>query len=186
MYPALIVTIVVVLILLVYVLGTYNRLVNLRNTITESWRNVDTELQRRYDLIPNLVETVKGYAAHERGVFEEVTKARAAAVHSTGRPDSQGRDENVLVRALGRLFAVVEGYPELKASRNFLHLQDELVNTEDRIQAARRFFNGNVRTLNNKVQMFPSSIVASVAGFPAAEYFEVESVNVRRAPEVRR
>jgi LemA protein len=173
------------LIVLAYFLGAYNRLVNLTNTVTESWRNVDTELQRRYELIPNLVETVKGYAAHERAVFEEVTRARSAAVHSRGSPDLQARDENVLVRALGKLFAVVEGYPQLKASENFLHLQEELVNTEDRIQAARRFYNGNVRTFNNLVQMFPSRMVASMLGFKPAEYFEIESITVRRAPEVR-
>ena len=180
----LIVVGVVVLLLLVYVFGTYNRLVNLRNTITESWRDVDAELQRRYDLIPNLVETVKGYAAHEREVFEEVARARSTAVNSKGSPDSQAVDENVLIRALGRLFAVVEGYPELKASRNFLHLQEELVNTEDRIQAARRFYNGNVRTFNNAVQMFPSRLIASAGGFQPAEYFEIESVAVRQPPRV--
>ena len=180
----LIIIAVPALIVLVFVFGTYNRLITLRNTITESWRNVDTELQRRYDLIPNLVETVKGYATHERGVFEEVAKARSAAVNSRGTPNTQAGDENVLVRALGGLFAVVEGYPDLKASRNFLHLQEELVNTEDRIQAARRFYNGNVRALNNKVQMFPSNIIASMFGFKLAEYFEVESLAVRRAPDV--
>ena len=174
-----------VLIILVFILGTYNRLVNLRNTVTESWKNVDTELQRRYDLIPNLVETVKGYAAHERQVFEEVTKARSVAVESHGSPEKQAADEKVLVRALGGLFAVAENYPDLKASENFLHLQEELVHTEDRIQAARRFYNGNVRTLNNKVQMFPSNVVASWFGFRTAEYFEVESVDVRRAPSVK-
>jgi LemA protein len=175
---------IVVVVLLVFVFGTYNRLVSLRNMIAESWRNVDTELQRRYNLIPNLVETVKGYAKHEREVFEQVTKARATAVASKGDPESQARDENVLVRALGRLFAVVEGYPDLKASQNFLQLQDELVNTEDRIQASRRFYNGNVRTFNNKVQMFPSNVIASMFGFIPAEYFEIESVSVREAPKV--
>ena len=176
---------VVVLVILVFVFGTYNRLVSLRNMIAESWRNVDTELQRRYDLIPNLVQTVKGYAKHEREVFENVTKARAQAANSTGDPESQARDENVLVRALGRLFAVVEGYPELKAAQNFLHLQEELVNTEDRIQAARRFYNGNVRTFNNKVQMFPSNLIASAFGFATEEYFEIESISVRKAPNVK-
>jgi LemA protein len=175
---------VVLFLLLVFVFGTYNRLINLRNTITESWRDVDVELQRRYNLIPNLVETVKGYAAHERGVFEEVARARATAVNSKGSPDSQAADENVLIRALGRLFAVIEGYPELKASQNFLHLQEELVNTEDRIQAARRFYNGNVRAFNNCVQMFLSSIIASAGGFQPAEYFEIESVAVRQPPPV--
>ena len=175
---------VVLLILLIFIFGTYNRLINLRNTITESWRNVDTELQRRYDLIPNLVEAVKGYARHEKEVFEEVTRARAVAVDSRGTPDSQAHDENVLVGALGRLFAVVEGYPDLKASRNFLHLQDELVNTEDRIQASRRFYNGNVRTFNNKVQMFPSNLIASAGGFTPADYFEIKNLDVRSAVRV--
>ena len=169
---------------LLWFFGTYNRMVSLRNSIAESWRNIDTELQRRYDLIPNLVETVKGYAAHEKQVFEEVTKARAKAVDSHGSPNEQAADEKTLVRALGGLFAVAEAYPELKASQNFLKLQNELINTEDRIQAARRFYNANVRALNNKVEMFPSSIVASMMGFKQAEYFEVESVSVRAHPGV--
>ena len=173
-----------VLIIFIFIFGTYNRLINLRNTITESWKNVDTELQRRYDLIPNLVETVKGYAAHEKAVFEEIAKARSQALSSRGTPEQQAADEKTLVRALGGLFAVAENYPDLKASENFLHLQEELVHTEDRIQAARRFYNGNVRTLNNKVQMFPSNLIASWFHFEPAEYFEVDSVNVRRAPEV--
>ncbi len=185
MLPALVIIAIIVLIPLLWVIGTYNRLVNLRNTVAESWKNVDTELQRRYDLIPNLVETVKGYAAHERAVFEEVAKARATAVASKGSPASQAADENTLVHALGSLFAVVEGYPELKASQNFLALQGELVNTEDRIQAARRFYNGNVRTLNNLVQMFPSSLIASSGGFRPAEFFEIESVAMRQPAAVR-
>ncbi len=175
---------ILILIPLVWAVGTYNRCVNLRNTVTESWKNVDTELQRRYDLIPNLVETVKGYAAHERAVFEEVAKARAAAVASKGSPGSQAADENVLVRALGGLFAVAESYPQLKASENFLALQQELVNTEDRIQAARRFYNGNVRALNNLVQMFPSSLIASAGNFQVAEFFEIESVAMRQPVSV--
>ena len=174
-----------VLIILVFIFGTYNRLINLRNTVTESWKNVDTELQRRYDLIPNLVETVKGYAAHEEKVFEEIAKARSQAQGSKGTPEQQAADEKTLVRALGGLFAVAENYPDLKASENFLHLQEELVHTEDRIQAARRFYNGNVRTINNKVQMFPSNLIANAFGFTTAEYFEVDSVNVRQAPDLR-
>ena len=180
MIPVLVIFALIVLIPLIWAIGTYNRCVNLRNTLTESWRNVDTELQRRYDLIPNLVETVKGYAAHERAVFEEVARARAAAVASKGSPESQAADENQLVRSLGNLFAVAENYPQLKAAENFLHLQQELVNTEDRIQAARRFYNGNVRTLNNVIQQFPSSIIASAGGFQPGEYFEIESVAVRQ------
>ncbi len=184
MFPALVLLFIIVLLPLLYVIGIYNRLINLRNTVTESWRNVDTELQRRYDLIPNLVETVKGYAAHERAVFEAVAKARATAVASKGSPESQAADENMLVRALGGLFAVVENYPQLKASDNFLHLQEELVNTEDRIQAARRFYNGNVRTLNNLIQMFPSSVIASAGSFAPAEFFEIESIAMRQPVRV--
>jgi LemA protein len=184
MSPALVILFLVVLVPVLYVVGIYNRLVNLRNTAAESWRNVDTELRRRYDLIPNLVETVKGYAAHERGVFEAVAQARAAAVASKGSPGSQAADENTLVHALGNLFAVAESYPQLKASENFLRLQEELINTEDRIQAARRFYNGNVRTLNNLIQMFPSSAIASAGNFAPAEFFEIESVAMRQPVRV--
>ena len=182
--PILLFLFMLFLIPVIYVLATYNRLVNLRNTTTESWRNVDTELQRRYDLIPNLVQTVKGYATHEREVFEEVARARAAAVASKGTPGSQALDENILIQTLGKLLAVVENYPDLKASGNFMHLQEELVNTEDRIQASRRFYNGNVRDYNNKVQMVPSNLVASSFGFRPTEYFEIESLNVRQPIKV--
>ena len=172
---------VVLLIVVLYVIGTYNRCVRLKNLVPESWSNVDTELKRRYDLIPNLVETVKGYAAHERGVLESVVKARATALASTGSPESQARDENALVGTLKSLFAVSEGYPQLKADGNFLHLQKALVETENRIQAARRFYNANVRDLNTITEMFPSSLVAGMAGIQRAEYFETDDVAL---PEV--
>jgi LemA protein len=149
--------------------------------VPESWSNVDTELKRRYDLIPNLVETVKGYAAHERGVLESVVKARAAAIASTGSPESQAHDENALVGTLKSLFAVAEGYPELKADRHFMHLQKELVETENRIQAARRFYNANVRDLNTLTEMFPSSVIASMTGIQRAEYFETDDVALPQA-----
>jgi LemA protein len=151
--------------------------------VKESWSDVDTELKRRYDLIPRLVSTVKGYAAHEKEVLEKVTEARTRALHSTGSPRSQAVDENELVRNLKSLFAVVERYPDLKASGNFLELHRELVNTEDRIQAARRFYNGNVREYNNRVQMFPSTIVASTFNFKEAEFFEIEEME-RAVPAV--
>jgi len=157
----------------------YNGLVRTRNHVRESWAGIDTELKRRYDLIPNLVETVKGYAAHEREVLERVTAARSRAVASTGSPGSQAADENELVGALRQIFALREGYPQLKSDRNFLELQRELVNTEDRIQAARRFYNGNVREYNNRCQMFPSSVIAGAFGFAPGEYFEVEHSGVR-------
>jgi LemA protein len=165
---------------LIWYIGTYNSLVRLRQMIRESWSNVDTELRRRYDLIPNLVETVRGYAKHEREVLERVTQARAAAVASTGSPARQAADENNLIREMRSLLAVVEGYPDLKASQNFLQLQRELVNTEDRIQAARRFFNGNVRDFNTKVLSFPSAIIASAAGMKCEEFFEIEDLGVRQ------
>jgi LemA protein len=163
----------------ILVVANYNALVTLRNLVSNSWANIDTELRRRYDLIPNLVETVKGYAAHERTVLNAVTQARARAVASTGSPASQARDENSLVGTLKSLFAVAERYPNLKASENFLRLQQALVDTEDRIQASRRFYNGNVKDLNTRCEIFPSNIIASLFGFQAAEYFEVESLAIR-------
>jgi len=173
-----------ILIVGIVLIGMYNSLVRGRNHVQESWAGIDTELKRRYDLIPNLVETVKGYAAHEREVFERVVEARTRAVNSTGSPADQARDENVLVGALRGLFALAEGYPDLKASENFLHLQRELVETENRIQAARRFYNANVRDLNDRCQMFPTNMMASMFGFKSAEFFEVESALERAAPTV--
>jgi len=170
---------------LVIVAGLYNMLVRLRNHVRESWANVDTELKRRYDLIPNLVETVRGYATHERAVLENVTKARAAAVASTGRPASQAVDENVLVGALKSIFMVVENYPQLRANQNFLRLQQALVDTEDRIQAARRFYNANVRDYNTRCQVVPSNIIAGMFGFELADFFEIESAIERQAPQAR-
>jgi LemA protein len=169
---------------LIYIIGTYNALVRLRQHVRESWSDIDTELKRRYDLIPNLVETVKGYAVHERETLDAVIEARARAVASTGAPDSQARDEGVLVSTLRQLFAVVEAYPQLKANQNFLHLQEELVITEDRIQATRRFYNGNVRDLNTRVAVFPSNLIASMFSIGAEEFFEVAEA-VRTVRKVR-
>jgi LemA protein len=179
-----VVLLVIALVPLIWLIGTYNGLVRIRQHVRESWSGIDTELKRRYDLIPNLVETVKGYAAHEKAVLEEVTRARQQAVESTGSPASQAKDENVLVGALRHLFAVSEAYPQLKAASNFLHLQRELVNTEDRIQAARRFYNANVRDLNTRIESFPSNIVAGMFGFQRAEFFEVEDAGIRQLPQV--
>jgi len=175
----------IIVLLILWIAFIYNSLVRGRNTCTESWSNVDTELKRRYDLIPNLVETVKGYAKYEREVLEEVTKARNAAASSQGSPESQARDENVLVKNLRQLLAVAENYPDLKASKHFLDLQHELTNTEDRIQRARRFYNGNVRDYNNRVQMFPSNMIARIAHCEEKEFFEIENVMERQAPEVK-
>jgi len=172
---------------LVAILGvvSYNRFVSQKQLIKDSWANIDTELRRRYDLIPNLVETVKGYATHEREVFENVTRARAAAVGATGTPASQAAAEGPLVAALRQLFAVVEAYPDLKANQNFLALQSELGNTEDRLQTARRFYNANVRQYNERVQQFPSTIVARMFHFEEEEFFEVdEALREAGAPQV--
>ena len=164
----------VVALVVIFGILSYNRFVSGRQLIKDSWANIDTELRRRYDLIPNLVETVKGYAAHERGVFEEVTRARAAAVSATGSPAEQAAAEGPFVAALRQLFAVAENYPELKANQNFLALQTELSNTEDRLQTARRFYNANVREFNRRVQSFPSNVVARSFGFKEEQFFEVE------------
>ena len=174
----------VVLLPLIYVIATYNTLVALRNHIRDAWANVDTELKRRYDLIPNLVATVKGYAAHEKEVFERVTQLRTQCMASQGRPEQQAVDENQLVAALQKMLAVVENYPQLKADQHFLKLQEELTNTEDRIQAARRFFNGNVRDYRNKCEMFPSSVIAGMFGFESQDYFNVPP-SVREVPDAQ-
>jgi LemA protein len=175
----------ILLLAVIWVIATYNTLVRLRQHCRESWSGIDTELRRRYDLIPNLLETVKGYAAHERTVLQTVIEARNRAVASTGSPASQARDENVLIAALRQLFAVVERYPDLKASANFLQLQHELANTEDRIQAARRFFNANVRDLNTRIGVFPSNLIASIFSFKEEEFFEIEEAGIRAAPAVK-
>ena len=181
---ALIVVIALVVIIVIWAIATYNGLVRLRNLVQEAWRQVDVELHRRYDLIPNLLETVKGYAAHERAVFDEVTQARAAAANPGAGPAAQARQENVLSQALGRLFAVAEAYPQLRASENFTALQNELTGTEDRIAAGRRYYNANVRTLNTRVETFPPNIIARIFSFKRAEYFEANEPVVRQAPRV--
>jgi len=166
-----------------FVVIQYNQLVGLRNYIRNSWANIDTELKRRYELIPNLVETVKAYAAHEQETLESVTRLRTVCMASDGKPTEQAVDETKLVHGLQRLLVLAENYPELKADDNFLELQTELVNTEDRIQAARRFYNGNVRDYRVKCESFPSNIVASMFGFEREDYFSVEP-SVRNVPNV--
>ena len=182
--PVCVVLFVVVLIPAIWVIVTYNTLVRLRQHVRESWSGIDTVLQRRYDLIPNLVETVKGYAAHESETLEAVIAARNRAAASKGSPASQAADENALVGSLKQLFAVSESYPDLKASENFLALQAELANTEDRIAAARRFYNANVRDINTRIGVFPSNLIASMFGFGVEEFFEIEDASVRVAPRV--
>ena len=177
----------VVLLLLAFI-ASYNRFVRQRNLVQESWRQIDVELRRRHDLIPNLVETVGGYATQERTVLEAVTEARASAVQTMQATASgvaaQAQVETQLGRALGNLFAVAENYPDLKSSQNFLALQQQLAETEDRIAAGRRFYNNNVRALNTRVEAFPSSIVAGMFHFTKADYFEVEDPAVRAPVDV--
>jgi LemA protein len=170
---ALIVIAVIVVLLIIYVIATYNGLISLRNRTDEAFSDIETQLKRRHDLIPNLVETVKGYASHERQTFDSVTQARTNAVNASG-PQASAAAEGMLGQALGRLFAVAEAYPDLKANQNFLQLQNELTDTEDKIQASRRFYNMNVRDLNIKIQQFPSSIIAKRASITEHEFFEIE------------
>ena len=169
----LIVTVVVLLVLVGVVIGAYNGLVVLRNRVEEAWSDITVQLKRRTDLIPNLVNSVKGYATHEKEVFEKVAEARSAIMNA-GSVAETAKAENALEGALKSLFAVSESYPELKANQNFLQLQQELVDTEDKIQAARRFYNGGVRDLNTKIQTFPTNIIAGMFGFQAKEFFDVE------------
>ena len=176
---------VAALLLVGVVVGLYNGLVRVKNAVDESWADIDTELRRRYDLIPNLIETVKGYAAHEKETLQRVIEARNVAVANHGSPASQAQDENLLVGSLRQLFALAESYPDLKANQNFLNLQSELANTEDRLQRSRRFYNANVRDLNNRLEVFPSNMVAQMFAFQPREYFEVEEAAVREAPAVK-
>ena len=177
MIPGLI-AIGVLVVLILAIISIYNRLVRLRNRVEEAWAQIDVQLRRRHDLIPNLVETVKGYAAHEKGVFEEVTRARAAAV-AAGGVQEQAQAEAGLTRALRSLFAVAEAYPDLQASPNFLELQEELTATEDRISSSRQFYNGAVRSYDDARETFPSNIVAGMFNFEEREYFEVDDPEIR-------
>ena len=180
---AVIVLIVVIVLLVIYAVVTFNGLVRLRNQSEEAFSDIDVQLKRRHDLIPNLVETVKGYAAHERQVFENVTAARSAATAAQG-PEAQAQAENQLTGALRQLFAVAEAYPDLKANQNFLELQNELTDTEDKIQASRRFYNMTVRDLNTKIEQFPSSVIARFANANQREFFELDDPAERAVPTV--
>lgn len=158
-----------------YVIVTYNRLVSLRTRVREAWSDIQVQMKRRYDLIPNLVETVKGYATHERGTLESVVKARGEAMANEGSPESQARSENMLQATLKSLFALAENYPQLKADANFAKLQADLADTENRIKMARRYYNGSVRDLNVKIEQFPSNLVAGQFGFVMAQFFELDA-----------
>src|SRR3990167_4186927 len=167
--------IAVVAVIVLWLIAAYNRFVRLVNQTKEAWADIDVQLKRRFDLIPNLIETVKGYAAHEQGTFDKVTEARTRAItaEQSGNPAEIAKAENVLAGALKSVFAVAEAYPDLKANQNFLELQRELSDTENKIQAARRFYNGNARDLNTALQTFPSNIIAKIFNFGAMEFFEL-------------
>ena len=165
----------IIVIVGIFIWATYNSLVTLKIRVDEAWSDITVQLKRRADLIPNLVNTVKGYAKHESGVFEAVTEARSAVLGAQGVKET-AEAENMLEGALKNLFAVAEAYPDLKASQNFVELQRELVDTEDKIQAARRFYNGGVRDLNTKIKLFPNNVFAGMLGFSEREFFEVEDM----------
>ncbi len=184
MVPLLIVGGILLLIVL-WMVGAFNGLVSIRNQCDEAWSNVDTELKRRYDLIPNLVNTVKGYAQHERQLLEQVVALREKAANNHGAPSSQAKDEAALEGAVRTLMVRLEAYPDLKANTNFLELQKELGNTENRIQASLRFYNGNVRENNNKIEQFPSNVVAGMFKFLKKEFFELDVPEARQAPKVQ-
>ena len=171
----------VVLIIIIWFMFAYNRFVTLTNRSKEAWADIDVQLKRRYDLIPNLVNTVKGYAAHETGAFESVTKARSAAMSAQGAGEKAKAEEG-LALALKSVFAIAEAYPELKANQNFLALQSELSDTENKIQAARRFYNGNVRDLNTAMEVFPSNLVAGMFKFSKMEFFDLGDNEAAKEP----
>lgn len=176
-----VIVLIVIAVLVIGVVGIYNSLVTLKNRVDEAWSDIDVQLKRRYDLIPNLINTVKGYATHEKELFERVTAARTAAM-GAGSPAEKEQAENMLSGTLKSLFAVSENYPDLKANQNFLELQRELTDTEDKIQASRRFYNGNVRDFNIKIETFPSNIIAGMLNFAKREFFaanEAEKENVK-------
>ena len=173
----------IVLLLILWVVFTYNTLVSYRNRTKEAWSDIDVQLKRRYNLIPNLVETVKGYATHEKELFEKITVARASAMNAQ-TVEEHSKSENMLSSTLKSLFAVSENYPDLKASTNFLELQRELRDTEDKIQASRRFHNTNVMALNNSIESFPSNLIANIFKFGKEEFFEIEEEAQKEVPEV--
>ena len=172
-----------IVLLVVIVIGMYNRLVSLRNRAENAWAQVDVQLRKRYDLIPNLVEAVKGYAAHERAVFDEVTKARAAAQQAQGVRE-QAQAENALTAAIGRLFAVAEAYPELRATENFQQLQAQLTEVEGDIAVSRQVYNDTVLTYDTALETVPTNVIGGIFNFRPREYFEVEEVAIREAPQV--
>lgn len=175
---------IIIVLIVVWLIAVYNSLIKSRNRVDEAWSDIDVQLKRRYDLIPNLIETVKGYASHENAVFTKVTEARSQAMQAKSI-EEKGKAENALSSTLKSLFAVAENYPDLKASQNFLQLQDELSDTENKIQASRRFYNGNVRDFNTKIQVFPTTLIAGLLGFKKYDFFQIENEEEKNAPQVK-
>jgi len=184
MNPLMIIILAILIIAIIWIIAIYNGLIKSKTRTEEAWSDIDVQLKRRYNLIPNLVNTVQGYAQHERELFEKVTQARTQAMQA-GSAGEKAKAENALTGTLKSLFAVAENYPQLKASDNFAKLQEELADTENKIQAARRFYNGNVRDFNIKLQVFPSNIIANSLGFKEKEFFEIEEEKERKNVEVK-
>lgn len=180
MTPAIIALIIIAL-LVVWLIAMYNGLIRGRNRVDEAWSDIEVQLKRRYDLIPNLVNTVKGYATQESSVLENVTKARTAAMNAS-TPEEHAKNENILSGTLKSLFAVAEAYPDLKSNQNFAQLQRDLTDTEDKIQASRRFYNGNVRDFNTKLQVFPTNMIAGMLGFTVRAFFDIDEKGVEGQP----
>jgi LemA protein len=181
----LIIVLVLIAIVGFFLVGMYNTLVRARNEVKNAWSQIDVQLNRRHDLIPNLVETVKGYMTHERETLEAVTAARQQAVNITGDVEAKARAENQLSQTLRSLFAVSEAYPDLKANQNFLALQEELATTENKIAFSRQYYNDSVLTLNNRIEMFPTNIFANMFNFVKEKFFEVETVEARKPVQVK-
>lgn len=180
----LLVPVLLIVVVVVWLAAMYNGLVRLRNQLENAWSQIDVQLKRRYDLIPNLVEAVKGYAAHEKGTFEKVAEARAAAANAKGVQE-RAQAEGMLTNTLKSLFAVAEAYPQLKANQNFMQLQEELTSTENKIAFARQFYNDSVMQFNTSIQTFPTNLIAGSFGFAAREFFEVQAAGERQAPGVK-
>ena len=184
MSTTLLIVLGIVAVIAVVIIGMYNSLIRLKNRVDEAWSDIDVQLKRRHDLIPNLVNTVKGYASHEKETFEKIVQARSAAMQA-GNAEEKAKTENALSETLKSIFALAENYPDLKANQNFLELQRELSDTENKIQASRRFYNGNVRDFNTKLQVFPTNIIGNTLGFKDRDFFEIEDAEERKNVEVK-
>ncbi len=176
------IVLIAIAVIVLWLIGTYNGLIRVRNRVDEAWSDIEVQLKRRYDLIPNLVNSVKGYATHEESVFSKVTEARAQAMQAGNNPHDKLAAENMLTQSLKSLFAVAEAYPQLRANENFLQLQRDLTDTEDKIQASRRFYNGNVRDFNTRLQVFPTNLIAGALGFGKREFFDIDEKGAEGQP----